>query len=140
MNTGHPVAGSQSLVSSTNSVSVTTSATTTAAAASGLVVDSVSPSVSVSVATPAKGPVAGLSCNYGPGSFHSTWERSHVPPKRPRVEPILQSTAKEAVKMIITRRGSNLLLLRPRQNNNSTLMKIHMSVTPPWLHLTTFHS
>ncbi|XP_020603908.1 piggyBac transposable element-derived protein 4-like [Orbicella faveolata] len=87
------MAGSQSLVSSTNSVSVTTSATTTTAA-SGLAVTIVSPSVSVPVATPAQEPVAGPSHTYNPGTFYSTRQRTYVPAKRARVEPTPQTTSK----------------------------------------------
>ena len=77
---GDSVAGSQSLVSSTNSVSVITSATT-ATAASGLAMITVSPSVSVPVATPAQEPVAGPSHTYSPWSFYSTRQRPHPPAK-----------------------------------------------------------
>ena len=83
------MAGSQPLVSSTNSVLVTTSATTTTAA-SGLVVTTVSASVSVPVvAIPAQEPVA-----HTTGSFYSTRERSYVPAKRAQVEPTPQTTSK----------------------------------------------
>ena len=90
---GDSVAGSQSLVSSTNSVSVTTSATT-AAAASGLSVITVCPLVSVPVSTPAQEPVAGPSHAYNPGSFYSTQQRPLPPAKRARVEATPQTTSK----------------------------------------------
>ena len=93
MNIGDPVPGSQSLVSSTNNVLVTTPATTTTAA-SGLGLAAVSPSVSVPVAIPAQYPVAGPSHVYTPSSFDSTQQRSHVPAKRARVEPTAKTTSK----------------------------------------------
>ena len=93
MNIGDPVPGSQSLVSSTNNVLVTTPATTTTAA-SGLGLAAVSPSVSVPVAIPAQDPVAGPSHVYTPSSFYSTQQLSHVPAKRARVEPTPKTTSK----------------------------------------------
>ena len=81
------------MVSSTNRKSVTTSATTTTAA-SGLVVTTVSPSVSVPVVTLSQEAVAGPSHPYTPGYFRSTRQRTHVPAKRARVESTPQTTSK----------------------------------------------
>ena len=77
------MAGSQSLVCITDTSTFTTSATTTTATPRP-VMATVSPLVSVPVATPAQEPVAGPSCSFSRGSFYSTW---HVAAKRAWDEP-----------------------------------------------------
>ena len=67
-------------------LTLTTSATTTTATP-GLVVATVSPSVSVPVATPAQESVAGPSCSFSGGSFYSGRQTTGVLAKRARVEP-----------------------------------------------------
>ena len=104
MNIGDPVPGSQSLVSSTNNVLVTTPATTTTAA-SGLAVITVSPSVSVPVATPAQEPVAGPSHTYSPGSFYSTRQTPRPPAKRARVKATPQTTSKGSSGKVSNKKG-----------------------------------
>ena len=78
------MAGSQSLVSITDTFTFTTSATTTTATP-GLVVATVSPLVSFPVATQES--VAGPSCSFSGGSFYPTRQRTLVLAKIARVEP-----------------------------------------------------
>jgi len=67
---------------------------TTTTSASGLTVTTVSPSVSVPVATPTQEPVAGPSHAYAPGSFHSARQRTSVPAKRAWIKPTPPTTRK----------------------------------------------
>ena len=78
------MAGSQSLVSTTNTLTFTTSATT---ATPGPVVATVSLSISALVATPAQESVAQPSCSSPEGSFYLTRQRSRVAAKKAWVEP-----------------------------------------------------